>query len=133
MGPLTSIVKAGNIKYNLSMAKYFQLFLFTTLLGCSSPGLYLGKEEGSIYKTSELRRSPSDKKNVRIQGTIFKSLKNDFYLIQDSFGLLLVKMNPSLLGEDTSYNRDTIFLISGETETETSHFHIKVEEIKRVK
>lgn len=101
-------------------------------MSCSSSKLYLGKEAGSLYTTSELRRNPSDNKLISIEGKINKRLKNNFYLIEDETGLVLGRLKPELLGEDTSFNKDTIFRFYGETENEGPHFHIKIDEVKNL-
>lgn len=97
------------------------------LSSCGGPKKFLGQEQGSLYTSENLKRNPSDGKEVTLKARIHKKLKNNFYLVKDEHGLILVKIRSSLLGLDTDYNYQTLFLMKGETDNESKHFYVEIE------
>lgn len=114
------------------MNKLLSFTFFLLALSCSSSKLYIGQEEGSIYTTQQLRREPMDGKKVTLEARVHKKLNNDFYLLKDTTGLILAKIKPALLGEDTSYNAATLFRLTGETDTESQHFYVEIEDMELI-
>ena len=129
---LSAIVKVQLVKYNIPMQRIILLTCLLSLQSCSSTKLYIGQEQGSLYTTQQLRREPRNAQQVTIEARIHKKLKNDFYLVKDSSGLILVRIKEKHFSEDTSYNRSTLFRLYGETNTETLHFYVEVEELEAI-
>ncbi|MGI4993598.1 hypothetical protein ACRXCV_13250 [Halobacteriovorax sp. GFR7] len=115
------------------MNKLFITSFSILLIACGGPKKFLGQEQGSLYSSESLKRNPSDGKEVALKARIHKKLKNNFYLVKDDYGLILVKIRSSLLGLDTDYNYQTLFLMKGETDNESKHFYVEIEEIEKVK
>ncbi|EPZ51690.1 putative lipoprotein [Bacteriovorax sp. BAL6_X] len=115
------------------MNKFFIISFSILLCACGGQKKFLGQEQGSIYSSEILKRNPSDGKEVTLKARIHKKLKNNFYLVKDEQGLILVKIRSSLLGLDSDYNYQTLFLMKGETDNESKHFYVEIEELELFK
>ncbi|WP_412469828.1 MULTISPECIES: NirD/YgiW/YdeI family stress tolerance protein [unclassified Halobacteriovorax] len=115
------------------MNKLFLTTLIFILTSCGSSKTFLGQKQGSVYSSTILKRNPSDGAEVALKARIHKKLKNNYYLVQDQEGMILVRIPEKLFGLDTDYNYQTLFLLKGETDNESKHFYVEIEDLEVIK